>query len=52
MTLAAGTRLGSHEIQSSIGVAAECARLHMILRRRNSWTGVADTRHDGQPRGC
>jgi gamma-glutamyltranspeptidase/glutathione hydrolase len=29
----------------------EYARLYMIVRRGNSWVGVADTRHDGQPRG-
>ena len=29
----------------------EYARLYMIVRRGNSWIGVADTRHDGQPRG-
>ncbi|MCX6552208.1 MAG: gamma-glutamyltransferase family protein [Acidobacteria bacterium] len=29
----------------------EYARLYMIVRRGDSWIGVADTRHDGQPRG-
>ncbi|MGE5360556.1 MAG: gamma-glutamyltransferase family protein, partial [Bacteroidales bacterium] len=29
----------------------EYARLYMIVRRGNTWIGVADTRHDGQPRG-
>lgn len=29
----------------------EYARLYMIVRRGDSWVGVADTRHDGQPRG-
>ncbi len=29
----------------------EYARLYMIVRRGNVWIGVADTRHDGQPRG-
>jgi gamma-glutamyltranspeptidase/glutathione hydrolase len=27
------------------------ARLYMIVRRGDVWVGVADTRHDGQPRG-
>jgi gamma-glutamyltranspeptidase/glutathione hydrolase len=27
------------------------ARLYMIVRRGDRWIGVADTRHDGQPRG-
>jgi gamma-glutamyltranspeptidase/glutathione hydrolase len=27
------------------------ARLYLIVRRGGSWIGVADTRHDGQPRG-
>jgi hypothetical protein len=27
------------------------ARLYLIVRRGNVWVGVADTRHDGQPRG-
>lgn len=27
------------------------ARLYMIVRRGNAWVGVADPRHDGQPRG-
>jgi gamma-glutamyltranspeptidase/glutathione hydrolase len=29
----------------------EYARLYMIVRRGTTWIGVADTRHDGQPRG-
>jgi gamma-glutamyltranspeptidase / glutathione hydrolase len=29
----------------------EYARLYMIVRRGDKWVGVADTRHDGQPRG-
>jgi len=29
----------------------EYARLYMIVRRGGKWVGVADTRHDGQPRG-
>ncbi|OFW11559.1 MAG: hypothetical protein A3H96_22940 [Acidobacteria bacterium RIFCSPLOWO2_02_FULL_67_36] len=29
----------------------EYARLYMIVRHGDSWVGVADTRHDGQPRG-
>jgi gamma-glutamyltranspeptidase / glutathione hydrolase len=29
----------------------EYARLYIIVRRGNKWIGVADTRHDGQPRG-
>ena len=29
----------------------EYARLYMIVRHGNTWVGVADTRHDGQPRG-
>ncbi len=29
----------------------EYARLYMIVRRGDRWIGVADTRHDGQPRG-
>jgi gamma-glutamyltranspeptidase / glutathione hydrolase len=31
--------------------SAEYARLYMIVRRGDSWIGVADSRHDGQPRG-
>lgn len=31
--------------------SAGYARLYLIVRRGNSWVGVADTRHDGQPRG-
>jgi gamma-glutamyltranspeptidase/glutathione hydrolase len=27
------------------------ARLYMIVRHGNAWVGVADPRHDGQPRG-
>ncbi len=27
------------------------ARLYLIVRRGDAWVGVADTRHDGQPRG-
>ena len=27
------------------------ARLYLIVRRGGEWIGVADTRHDGQPRG-
>lgn len=27
------------------------ARLYLIARRGNSWIGIADPRHDGQPRG-
>jgi len=27
------------------------ARLYLIVRRGNVWVGVADTRHDGQPKG-
>jgi gamma-glutamyltranspeptidase/glutathione hydrolase len=27
------------------------ARLYMIVRRGDRWIGVADTRHDGEPRG-
>jgi gamma-glutamyltranspeptidase/glutathione hydrolase len=27
------------------------ARLYMIVRKGNTWIGVADPRHDGQPRG-
>jgi gamma-glutamyltranspeptidase/glutathione hydrolase len=29
----------------------EYARLYMIVRKGDLWIGVADTRHDGQPRG-
>lgn len=31
--------------------ASGYARLYFIVRRGNAWVGVADTRHDGQPRG-
>jgi gamma-glutamyltranspeptidase/glutathione hydrolase len=31
--------------------SAGYARLYLIVRRGNVWIGVADTRHDGQPRG-
>ncbi len=27
------------------------ARLYMIVRRGDEWVGVADPRHDGEPRG-
>jgi gamma-glutamyltranspeptidase/glutathione hydrolase len=27
------------------------ARLYMIMRRGDAWVGVADPRHDGEPRG-
>lgn len=27
------------------------ARLYLIARRNNTWIGIADPRHDGQPRG-
>jgi gamma-glutamyltranspeptidase/glutathione hydrolase len=29
----------------------EYARLYLIVRHGDSWIGVADTRHDGQPKG-
>jgi gamma-glutamyltranspeptidase/glutathione hydrolase len=34
-----------------VAEAAGYARLYLIARRGNVWVGVADTRHDGQPRG-
>jgi gamma-glutamyltranspeptidase/glutathione hydrolase len=34
-----------------VAESAGYARLYMIVRRGDSWIGVADTRHDGQPRG-
>jgi len=34
-----------------VSAGAEYARLYMIVRHGKSWIGVADTRHDGQPRG-
>jgi gamma-glutamyltranspeptidase/glutathione hydrolase len=39
--------LGYEPVAESAGYA----RLYLIVRRGNSWIGVADTRHDGQPRG-
>jgi gamma-glutamyltranspeptidase/glutathione hydrolase len=40
-------RMGYDPVAESAGYA----RLYMIVRRGDSWIGVADTRHDGQPRG-
>ncbi len=44
-----------HEIRvmgyDPVPPSPEYARLYMIVRRGDSWIGVADTRHDGQPRG-
>ena len=34
-----------------VAESAGYARLYLIVRRGKSWVGVADTRHDGQPRG-
>lgn len=34
-----------------VAESAGYARLYLIVRRGDSWIGVADTRHDGQPRG-
>jgi gamma-glutamyltranspeptidase/glutathione hydrolase len=34
-----------------VAESAGYARLYLIARRGNMWIGVADTRHDGQPRG-
>lgn len=34
-----------------VAEAAGYARLYLIARRGNAWIGVADPRHDGQPRG-
>ena len=34
-----------------VAEASGYARLYMIVRQGKSWIGVADTRHDGQPRG-
>lgn len=34
-----------------VAESAGYARLYLIARRGDSWIGVADTRHDGQPRG-
>lgn len=34
-----------------VAEAAGYARLYLIARRGNLWVGVADPRHDGQPRG-
>jgi gamma-glutamyltranspeptidase/glutathione hydrolase len=34
-----------------VAESAGYARLYMIVRRGGSWIGVADNRHDGQPRG-
>lgn len=34
-----------------VAESAGYARLYLIVRRGPSWIGVADTRHDGQPRG-
>jgi gamma-glutamyltranspeptidase / glutathione hydrolase len=34
-----------------VAESAGYARLYMIVRRGDSWIGVSDTRHDGEPRG-
>ena len=34
-----------------VAESAGYARLYLIVRRGKEWIGVADTRHDGQPRG-
>jgi gamma-glutamyltranspeptidase/glutathione hydrolase len=34
-----------------VAESAGYARLYLIVRRGKDWIGVADTRHDGQPRG-
>jgi hypothetical protein len=34
-----------------VAEAAGYARLYLIARRGDVWIGVADPRHDGQPRG-
>jgi gamma-glutamyltranspeptidase/glutathione hydrolase len=34
-----------------VAESAGYARLYLIVRRGDLWIGVADTRHDGQPRG-
>ena len=34
-----------------VAESAGYARLYLIARRGNTWVGVADPRHDGQPRG-
>ena len=34
-----------------VAESAGYARLYLIVRRGDAWIGVADTRHDGQPRG-
>ena len=34
-----------------VAESAGYARLYFITRRGNSWVGIADPRHDGQPRG-
>lgn len=40
-------RMGYDPVAESAGYA----RLYMIVRRGSVWIGVADTRHDGEPRG-
>ena len=45
--LAAVREMGYDPVAESSGYA----RLYMIVRRGDTWIGVADTRHDGQPRG-
>lgn len=40
-------RMGYEPVAESAGYA----RLYLIVRRGDVWIGVADTRHDGQPRG-
>lgn len=40
-------RMGYEPVAESAGYA----RIYMIVRRGNVWIGVADTRHDGEPRG-
>ena len=37
--------------QATAEAAGGYARLYVIAKRGNMWVGVADTRHDGQPRG-
>ncbi len=41
------TQMGYEPVPTAPGYA----RLYMILRRGDSWIGVADPRHDGEPRG-
>lgn len=45
--LRAVREMGNDPVTESSGYA----RLHLVVRQGDRWIGVADTRHDGEPRG-